>query len=45
MQGAGRVEVVLKRADEAMYAAKAAGRNRVHVSETDESCPALGQTA
>jgi PleD family two-component response regulator len=39
------VEVVLKRADEAMYAAKAAGRNRVHVSAADEPCPALGQTA
>jgi PleD family two-component response regulator len=45
MQGAGRVEVVLKRADEAMYAAKAAGRNRVHVSDTDESCPTPGQAA
>ena len=45
IQGAGRVEVVLKRADEAMYAAKAAGRNRVHVSDTDESCPTPGQAA
>jgi diguanylate cyclase (GGDEF)-like protein/PAS domain S-box-containing protein len=30
---APRMETVLKRADEAMYAAKAAGRNRVHVAE------------
>ena len=32
MQGAHRVEAVLKRADQALYAAKAAGRNRVYAA-------------
>lgn len=39
MQDAARVEVLLKRADEAMYAAKAAGRNRVHLACPDEESP------
>ena len=43
MQGAERIEVMLKRADEAMYAAKAAGRNRVQIAPGDDPCPALAQ--
>ncbi|GAB3089829.1 sensor domain-containing diguanylate cyclase [Lysobacter terrae] len=33
IQGATRIEAVLKRADQALYAAKAAGRNRVYVAD------------
>ena len=45
IQEATRIEVVLKRADEAMYAAKAAGRNRVHVADagTTDACAAATQ--
>lgn len=43
---ASRVEVVFKRADEAMYAAKAAGRNRVHVADAGPGdCVALSQAS
>jgi diguanylate cyclase (GGDEF)-like protein len=31
-------DAVLNRADQALYRAKAAGRNRVHVAEQDEAC-------
>lgn len=41
MQGATRIEMVLKRADEAMYAAKAAGRNRVQLATAPETTPCL----
>ncbi|QNP40079.1 sensor domain-containing diguanylate cyclase [Lysobacter solisilvae (ex Woo and Kim 2020)] len=43
MQGAPRIEAVLKQADQALYAAKAAGRNCVQVAESvgaDGSCAA-----
>lgn len=33
MEGASRIEAVLKRADQAMYAAKAAGRNCVYLAD------------
>lgn len=44
MEGASRIEAVLKRADQAMYAAKAAGRNRVYLAEEhgpDHAGPAI----